>query len=321
MAKPVDLRAVNLNLMPALEALMSERQVSRAAKRAGVSQSAMSHALAKLRVLLDDPLLVPSGRRMTPTPRGEHIAAALPAALEALGAIIAPPAPFDPRTDAHAFTLATLDYFEVTTLAHMLGVLDREAPHVRLDVERADSDAVERLRAGAIDLLVTGVSARLPSSGLRSRHLFDDPFAVIVRQGHPLAKGRFTLKRYAEASHLVVSVDRRSHGVVDRVLREHGYTRHIALRVPHFLSAPLAVAETDLVCTVAGSVAQRGKELFGLKVLRPPIAIPPAGVMAWWPRRHDDDSARAWFRDIIFSGRALSPTLRRLLEAQQRAAC
>jgi DNA-binding transcriptional LysR family regulator len=303
---------VNLNLLPSLVALLSERHVSGAARRAGVTQSAMSHALSKLRILFDDPLFVRSGRELVLTPRGERVAAALPPVLEELSEIIAPPVPFDPETSERSFTLATLDYFELTTLSEVLAHFARVAPCIHLDVERVDSNSPERLRRGEIDLLVAGSSASLPSAGLRSRHFFDDPFRVIMRRDHPLGRRRLTLERYARADHVVVSVEGRRSGVVDRKLAERGFSRRIALRVPHFASAPLAVMRSDLICTIASSVAIRSKELFGVKVMKPPLDIPSAGVVAWWPRQHDDDPACTWFRNELLSGRALSPALRKL---------
>jgi DNA-binding transcriptional LysR family regulator len=313
MSEHPDLRAINLNLLPALEALMAERQVSAAARRAGISQSAMSHALAKLRLMFDDPLLVVAGREMVPTPRGERIAAALPGVLGELSAIIAPPKVFDPHTARNTFTLATLDFFELTTISHVFAYFQREAPGVSLCVERWGTDSVERMRSGDIDLLITGTSARLPVAGLCQQHLFDDRFAIIVRKEHPLTQCPLTLERYAQAEHVVVSVERRASGVVDRRLAEYGLTRRIVLRVPHFVSAPLAVIDSDLVCTIANSVAERARELFGVQVLQLPFELPSAGVVAMWPRQHQDDPARTWFREAICSGRALSPLLQTLV--------
>jgi len=308
-----DLRALNLNLLPALDALLRERQVSLAARRMGVSQSAMSHSLGKLRELFDDPLLVASGRGMMPTPRGERIAASLPNALSELSAILAPPEAFDPATTQRTFTIATLDYFEVTTLPEVLTYLEREAPGIELNIERFGAGSVDRLRAGEIDLVITGTSARVPAAGLRQRHLYDEGFAVIARRGHPTVKRRLTLETYVRLHHVLVSVDGRAEGIVDRTLREQGLTRRVSLRVPHFLSAPIAVSHSDLICTIASSVAERAKQMFGVNVLPPPLEIPPASVVAWWPRQDEEDPAGAWFRDLLFSGRALSPALRRLM--------
>ncbi len=317
MAGLSDLRAVNLNLLPALDALLRDRHVSAAARRMGVSQSAMSHALSKLRLLLDDKLLVAFGRAMVLTPRGEQIAAVLPRILHALSDVIAQPEPFAPSTSRRAFVLATVDYFELTTLGSVLAFLCKEAPHVQLNIERTDSESLARLKAGQIDLLVSSTSGSLTGSGLRSRRLFDEPFAVIARSDHPTIKRRLSLSAYLKAQHVLVTVERRSEGLVDRVLAERGLSRHIAVRVPHFLSAPIAVQQSDLICTLAASVAERAREVFGVRVLSAPLEIPPVSIHAWWPVQHDGDPARTWFRDAICSGRALSPAIRRRMRASK----
>lgn len=314
-----DFRTVNLNLLPALDALLAEHSVGGAARRMGVSQSAMSHSLAKLRLLFDDPLLVPLGRGLTITPRGEQLQRELPDALRGLGRALAPPEVFDPATSTRSFRIATHDYFEFTALPDVLKYLARNAPGIRLHVERFGSTALGSLKAGEIDLLVTGVSARVPTVGLRKRMVFSDPFAVIVRQDHPRIGKKLSLRRYLEASHVLVSVDGRAEGVVDRVLRAKGLERHVALRVPNFVSAPLAVLASDMVSTVAEGVALQARRLLGLRVLPPPIDLPSAPIAAYWARQHDEDPPRAWFRNLFLEGHALSARTRRLMRAAQPA--
>lgn len=309
------LASLNLNLLPALAALLRERNVSAAARRVGVSQPAMSHALARLRTVLGDPLLVVAGRKMALTPRGEQLAAALPAALDRLDEVLAPPRPFAPATATQRFRIATFDYFEVTTLPEVLAYLRRHAPGIHLDVERVDAAAITRLVDGELDLILGAESMAMPG-GLMRRVLYRDPFAVIARAGHPrVGPGRLTLERYVELDHLLVAVEGRGPGVVDRALARHGLARRVALRLPHFSSAGLAVACSDLVATVASTVAHRARQLHGVQVLAPPLELPSPALVAWWPRQHDDEPARRWFRDILFSGRALAAPLRRLMRA------
>lgn len=310
-----DLGRLNLNLLPALDALLRERNVSAAARRMGVSQSAMSHSLAKLRRLLDDPLLVVAGREMAATPRGEQLAAVLPRALASLQDALAIPAAFDPATTERRFRIATYDYFEFTTLPDVLAYLQRHAPGVRLDIERLDAGAVARLVSGDIDFVLGGESLSMPPVLMR-RVLYRDPFKVIVRADHPVVKRRLSLAAYVELDHVLVSVEGTPRGVVDRVLDERGLSRRIALRVPHFGTAALAVARSNMVCTIASAVAYRAKELTGVRVLEPPLELPGAGIVAWWPKQHQDDPASRWFRRVFFAGDAVSPRLRRLMRAQ-----
>lgn len=309
----IDFRTLNLNLLPALEALLAARSVSAAARRMGVSQSAMSHSLGKLREALEDPLLVPTGRVLVPTPRAEQLAAILPAALEQLRGALQGERAFDPSTAERSFTLVTLDYFELTALPTLWSYLQQHAPGIRLHVERVSRDTMAALACADVDLLITGTSARVPEAGLRRRELYRDPFKVIVRPEHPRVRGKLSLHSYAALDHVVVQVDGGKQGVVDRMLDAAGYRRRVALTVPHFMAAPLAVAQSDLISTVASSVAARSRELFGLRVLEPPLAFPGACIAMWWPRAHDADPARRWFRGLFEGGAAVPPSIRRLI--------
>lgn len=316
----IDVRAINLNLLPALEALLAEGSVSAAARRVHVSQSAMSHSLARLRELFGDPLLAPLGRGLTPTPRAVQLRAALPAALEQLRLALALPEPFDPRTSTRAFRVATVDYFELTTLPDVLDYLRKHAPAVRLEIERFTPASLPSLVLGDVDLALIGGSQALPPAGLRRAEVYLDPFAVIARKGHPAIKRRLDLATYVALGHVLVSVEGRRDGAVDRALAKVGEARRVALRVPHFMSAPLAVRSSDLICTIASSVAQRAHELFGVRVFEPPIELPPARIVALWSQRHDEDPAQRWFRDLFLSGRALSPRIRALLRQSRASA-
>ncbi|MFT3927708.1 MAG: LysR family transcriptional regulator [Myxococcales bacterium] len=315
-----DVRAINLNLLPALEALLAEGSVSGAARRTHVSQSAMSHSLARLRELFGDPLFVASGGRLHRTQLAERLARELSLALDQLGQALSPPEPFVAATARRTFRLATLDYFEFTALPDVLSYLATHAPGVSLELERFSPSSLPALVAGEIDLALIGQTQALPQSGLCRALLYEDPFAVLVRADHPRIGRRLDLEAYLELGHVLVSVEGRRDGAVDRALQKLGHTRRVALRVPNFMSAPLALLRTDYVCTIASGVARRAEELFGLRVLKPPLALPSAGVSAVWSRRREDDAGARWFRELFLHGKALSPHGRRLLLAYKKAA-
>ena len=314
----IDFRRINLNLLPALRALLHERGVSAAARRMGVTQSAMSHSLAKLRELLDDPLLVPSGRALVPTPRGEELMAALPEALDRLRTVLEGDERFDPRTARRSFTVAALDYFELTTLPTLWRYLQRHAPGIDLQVERVRRESLARLGAGELDLMLAGTSARIPMAGLRSRELYREPFEVIARPDHPRIRGRLDLDTYLELDHVLIRVDGAKEGLVDRMLHASGRRRRIALTVPHFVAAPLAVMQSDLVATVASGVAARARQLFGLRSYPPPLELPSATIAMWWPRAHEADPARRWLRGLFETGVAAPPSIRRAIREHAR---
>ena len=311
-----DFRSFNLNLLPALDALLAEASVSRAAARAGVSQSAMSHSLARLRELLDDPLLVNTGQRMEPTARAAELAGPLRAALEQLRAALETGARFDPRSAERELAIASFDYFEMIALPDLCAFLRERAPRITLRIERLTPAVARRLVAGELDMVFATIGTRMPAT-LTRRALFDESFAVIARSDHPIARGKLSLERYLELEHILVSVEGAAEGVVDRVLARLDRRRRVVARVPHFLSAPLVVAGSDAICTLPRSVALRARQLFGVRVLAPPLELPTTTVAAFWPPQLERDPAHAWFRDRLFSGQALSAPLRRRLKERQ----
>ncbi len=305
------LSSLNLNLLPALDALLREQSVSAAARRVGVSQSAMSHSLAKLRVALNDPLLVTSGRRTVATPRGNSLARALPPLLAALHSALMAEESFDPLRATRIFRIATFDIFEFTILPDMLAHLRQHAPKIRLHIERIDDRTGQRLIDGELDFVLGGDMMKMPSSAMQ-RTIYRDPFACIVRADHPAVGKRLTLKRYLELDHLLISLEGRAEGVVDRALSTKQMTRRVALRLPHFATAVLAVHHSDMVCTLARSAAERARTLYGVRVFKPPLPLPAPTAVAWWAPQHQRDEAHRWFRRILVEGHALSGALRRL---------
>lgn len=315
---PIDLAGINLNLLPALAALLRTRSVSAAARQTHVTQSAMSHSLKKLRALLDDPLLVPSGRALVLSPRGAQLSASLPAALDRVAETLSPAPPFDPRTTRRTFRLATLDYFEVAVLDDVMRYLSTHAPGAELWIERVSERSFAALVAGELDLALVGESSLPRSPAVMRAELYRDPFVVMMRKGHPLAKKRaLSLEGYLAHPHVVVTVEGRADGAVDRALELRGARRHVALRVPHFGSAPLAVLASDALCTIASSVAERSAERFELVLRKPPIALAAPTLVALWPRRLDGDEGARWLRSLFVEGHASSPHVRALMRAHR----
>lgn len=300
----LDIRRINLNLLPALEALLATRSVSEAARRTHVSQSAMSHSLARLRETLSDPLLVPTGRRLVLSPRAARLAATLPVALDQLAAALAPGKPFSAATTHRTFRLATLDYFEVTVLAEVMAYLRDHAPHASVWIERLSPATPAALLAGELDLALGGEASLPRATELARQPLHDDPFAVIMRPGHPAARSRtLSLATYLAYPHVVVTVEGRADGAVDRALASHGARRQVTLRLPHFATAPLAVQHSDALCTIASSIAARARELYGLVVRAPPLALPSPTIVAVWPHRLEEDEGGRWFRSLFLEGK------------------
>ena len=299
----VQLQAIDLNLLVALEAMLSERSVTRAGARLGLSPSAMSHALARLRTTFGDDLLVRTRGGMVATARGEQLLGPLRRALEELAVLVAGPGGFDPGSSQREFTLATTDYVEAVLLPPLLSRISAAAPGVQLRVRPLEiSDVVEPLERGSYDAAI-GVAFDV-SPGLQQQALFSEEMVLVCRKGHPLVKRSIDLATYLELRHVMVSVRGGSQGVVDELLARSGQRRRIALLVPHFLAAQLIVASTDLVMTAPARVVSRLGEALGLRVLTPPLAVPGFTVKQVWHERQQDDPGHLWLRQQVFAAAA-----------------
>lgn len=296
----IDDSAINLNLLPSLVLLLETRNVTQAARRAGVSQSAMSHSLSNLREQLGDELLVQSGRSLVLTPRAISLADELPALLARLRLTLRGEEPFDPKRSERTFRIATLDYFELTQLPTLLGRTRELAPDVSFDVQRFAPTTIDALVEARVDLALVSATQRPSNAGLCVRALGSDPFVVIER-GSSRARRPLTLDQYTSAGHVLVSLESKAAGVVDVALAAEGRSRRVALRVQSFASAALAVASSDLVCTLPESVARRMASMLDLRVSEPPIALAAPRFIGLWPRSMDRDPAHRWLRLQVFS--------------------
>jgi DNA-binding transcriptional LysR family regulator len=295
----VQLQGVDLNLLVALEALLSERSVTRAGARLGLTASATSHALGRLRATFGDELLVRTRGGMIPTARGEQLLVPLRAALRDVGALLSNSARFDPRTSRREFVLASTDYIEAVLLPPLLARVSAAAPGVQLRVHPLVADVAAPLETGAITVALGVVFENSP--GLQQQALFSEEMVLVCRKGHPEVKRTIDLATYLRLRHVLVSVRGGSQSVVDEQLAELGHARQIALVVPHFLAAPLIVASSDLVLTTPARLVRRLGPALDLRTLAPPLAVPGFTVRQVWHERHQDDPGHLWLRQQIFA--------------------
>lgn len=286
--------SVDLNLLVALDALLTERNVTRAAARVGLTQPAMSHALARLRRLFDDPLFVRTRGGILPTSRAEQLQEPIRRALREIeGALHGGPT-FDPKTAQATFTIATSDYGAFVLVPDLAAAIAREAPGIDLRVLAIPEPLGSELEDGSIDLVI-GLTTGVPES-LRRQKLFDERFVCVMREGHPAAEKPLTLTRFLALRHALVAPRGRAGGIVDDLLAARGLSRRVALTVPHFLVAPRVIARTDLVLTLAGRVADAFAEHEGLVVVPPPLALSGFSFHALWHVRRTRDPGHAWLR-------------------------
>ena len=295
----MDVADFDLNLLKAFDALYAERHVTHAGRRIGLSQSAMSGALVRLRELFNDELFVRAPGGMQPTPRADDLAGPVSTALRLMRDVLQADR-FDPAAAGHTVTIAMTDYAAFVLLPPLLTRLTVEAPHIDVRVRGIFG------RAEAVDLLDSGeanLAVGFPdetSARILVRPLLYEGFACIARRGHPAFAEGADLEAFAAASHLLVSPEGDRTGLVDLKLGELGLERRVVLSLPQFLVAPFVVAGTDLVATLASRVARRFAAAdLGLTVHEPPIALPGWPLALMWHRRVDDHPAMAWLRDCI----------------------
>jgi DNA-binding transcriptional LysR family regulator len=292
-------------LLPALRLLLEERNVTRAAQRAGMSQPAMSRALARLRRLFGDALLVRGPAGSSLTARAQALAAELPPVLDEVARLIRPPS-FDPATAAQRFTIATVDYVSLVLLPAVLRRVRREAPGLELDVRNVGAaDAAEALAAGIFDLVIGAEGDIGGSRGLYRQRLFEDDFACLVPRRLAGKSKTLPLEGYLALPHALVTVTGRGGGRVDLALERLGRVRRVALRVQAFLAAPRLAAAGDLVVTLPRRMAEQAAAP-GLAVRDLPLDLGTFAFAQVWHARRHRDHAHAWLRErIATAARAL----------------
>jgi DNA-binding transcriptional LysR family regulator len=298
----VHLGAFDLNLLVALDALLAERSVTRAAVRIGVTQSATSHALSRLRKLTGDELLVRARDGMVPTIRAEAMRAPLRRALEDLTGTLSSQQAFDPETARLRASVGASDYTELVLLPGIMARLAREAPGVELRVLMPGQDPASELASGKLDFVIMPKAPGDEAQGIRGRQLLHDRFVCIARRAHPLAKAKnLSISSFTAAAHALVSPWGMDGGYVDDALARLGLQRRVAVAVPHFLAAPHIIASSDLLLTVAERVADVVAGPLGLVVLTPPkeLALTGFTMSLLWHERTHDDPARRWLREVI----------------------
>ncbi len=293
------LSGLDLNLLVALDALLREAHVTRAAARIGLTQSAMSRSLARLRDVLGDALLVRTGRGMRLTPRAERLAPALGRVLAELAAVLEDAPRFDPRTATRTFAMVMPDFGEVLVLPPLVERLAREAPAVDVDARGASADPFGALEAGELDFALLAQRAARPA--IVWTPLFPERFVCLVREGNPLASRKLTVEQFAAIPQVLVTPEGRPGGVIDDVLAGMGLRRRVAVRVASFIAAPEIVASSDLMVTLPERIAARAQRYLPLRAMELPFKLKGFTMSLAWHERMRQDPGHAWFRALAVS--------------------
>jgi LysR family nod box-dependent transcriptional activator len=295
----MNLAGVDLNLLVSLDALIAERSVTRAADRLGLSQPGMSNALARLRKLFGDPLLVREGLTLVPTPRAESLREPIQQALSLIQHALDDRPGFDPACDQATFTVSCSDYSLLMLIGPLVRRLAAEAPGLTIQVLPRAPDAVRLLRDGETDLVIEPAEI-MPDAGLPSLRLFADRWLCCVWEGNAEVGDRMTMETYLRLGHLVYS-GVRGHPIslVDTELAAAKVPRRIEFTVESFLLAPFLLQGTDLVTVVPERAAGHLRRTAAVRFLEPPLHLPSITEMLWWNPRHTLDPAHAWLRARI----------------------
>lgn len=292
-----DLRRIDLNLLLTLHALLAEQHVSRAALRLHRSQPAVSHALAQLRDIFADPLLVRRGGRLQPTARALELAQPLQEALQQLDTLLSSPG-FDPARARRSFRLAMSDYGARVVLPRLMRGLREAAPEIDLVVTQGSREAMlSQLFDGEIDLAL-GVFPTL-AAPLCAETLFEERFACLADRDTLPARGGLTLEEWLARPHVLVAVRPGADNEIDLALTALGQQRRVALALPHWTAATEVIAGTDLLLTVARRSLEGRLSLKGLRCFEPPLPIRAFEFQQAWHERREGDAAHRWLRGRV----------------------
>ncbi|WP_437945057.1 LysR family transcriptional regulator [Sorangium sp. So ce296] len=297
MSRRARLASLDLNLLVVLDELLRSQSTVVAAKRLGRAQSSVSHALGRLREVFGDPLFVRTGTALRPTSFAEELAAPLRAQLDALEQLLEPTAGVEPSRLERTFTLSAPDWAVVLMLPPLMARLRREAPGVDVVLRSFRMDVDRAVQSGEIDVAL-GVRFQ-PLSGLVMQRLLEEPFVCIAHRDHPDLGERITLDAYAAAAHVLVAPYELPGSPLDDELARLGHRRRVVLRVPHFSAALFVVAQTDLIATLPSSFVHATAPLLRLRVIEPPLAIPPFSFSCLFSATRQKDPAHVWLRRCI----------------------
>jgi LysR family transcriptional regulator, nod-box dependent transcriptional activator len=295
----MDLHLFDLNLLVALDALLTERNVTRAGNRLNLSQSAMSGALARLRHYFHDELLVPVGRQMALTPVAEGLVEPVRDILLRIRGTLGSKPHFDPQTATRHLSLAVSDYVADILMADVLRRARHEAPQMTFELRGVGRRATEDLESGELDFLIS------PEGYVSPNHptdvLFEDTYTCVAWADNESIGRSLTLDEYLDLGHVVVSVAGvEAPGNYDeQFLRRSNFRRRVEITVPTFSLAPSLVVGTGRVATITTRLAVKCAKSLPLKLIPLPIAIPPMVEMLQWHKVHDYDPASQWFRRLL----------------------
>jgi DNA-binding transcriptional LysR family regulator len=293
-------RSFDLNLLPVLVQIYDRGSVSAAAVHLGLSQSAVSAILAKLRLKYGDPLFQRAGHGMQPTARMRTLIEPLRQALAGLDRTFLFEHGFTPGTTEQTFTIAMTDLGEMVFLPKIVRRVRELAPRASVRSVAANAAQIERgLETGEIDLAV-GYFPDLKEKSFLEKHLFFHHFVCLLRANHPITAATLSLAQFLSVGHAVVYGAGRTYEIFERFLRAKKIHRRVALETPHFMSIPFVISQSDLIVTVPHAVGMFVRSVhMNVRIAQPPLRTPRIDLKLHWHRNYQRDAKNRWIRDLV----------------------
>ena len=294
----MQINRIDLNLLVAFDAIFTEGGITRAAEKLHLSQPAVSHALARLRELFDDPLFERDGRKMVPTPKARGLIGTVQRSLRDLQIMFNDIERFDPASSEKTFTVGMRDLLEAGILPSLGNVLAEKAPHIDLSSVRLSRPDMEgELAAGTLDVAVDILHP--VSDAIHVRRIAQDRMVVVARPDHPQIGKKITLEQYLAQNHIQLSSRRSGQGFEDVELSRLGINRRIRMRCQNAYAAFRIVSNTDFLLTIAENYARNLAPQFNVQIVPLPLQTSPFDAYLYWHRNVDNDPGNMWLRECI----------------------
>ena len=293
------IKELDLNLLFVMDAMLRDRHVSKAAEGLGMSQSAMSHALNRLRGYFDDPLFIKTGNAMEPTPKALALRDAVVDVMGTVRQRILSEVDFNPTTAQREFTICITDMGELVFMPTLLARLRKQAPHCSIRTMQVPAEQIEGLLAsGEADMAIG--SYRTAPEGLYKQRLFMHSFATIVHVENKKIRKRISLSQFENHPQIVVTLTGKTTVAYDSVLEEKGIKRQVVMKTPHFLIVPLLIEQQpDLIATVPLELANVYARYGNIRSVEPPVELPTFAINQYWHPLFHQEPALIWLRELI----------------------
>ena len=290
----MNLNNVDLNLFLVFNAIYNERNLTKAANILCITQPAVSNALKRFRIAVNDPLFIRTPTGMTPTPVAESMIAQVQQAIQLLALSITSNQSFNPKTAEKNFVFSMNDMAEIALLPGLMSLLSQRAPNASLETIQVNRTNIEKeLTSGELDFAID--IPHVASPQLKQIVLTKDRYVCVARKDHPIVGENITLERYLSLGHIHISSRRRGIGLIDMTLQKMGVFRNIQMRTQHYWALPKLLASTDLLSLMPATMAKSLK----LKIIELPFAIEPIEWRLYWHKSADLDPASIWMREMI----------------------